>query len=122
MKIEDAHDFQLELTLLACCIINPDALTEPWANMPAETFYSQKNREVWLEMKKQHRDFGSFDMVTLVSHFRTLGKYDIAQEVLHPAVAEYEGAYHPVSTYAGHYARQLKEIYVRREKVLATKR
>lgn len=113
------HDKELELVLIACALTWPDCVGEPWAHMPEEVFYSEKNREVWKEIRKQHREYGAFDMSTIIAAFHARGQHDTAFEVVMPAYRLWDG-YSPCSAYAGLYAHQLKRMYVIREKALAT--
>lgn len=110
------HDKDLELTLLACCFTNPEVMAEPWASMPTEVFYGERNRQVWDEIVRQHQQRGSFDFATVVAAFRVRGDMRIALDVLNPCVQIFGGSYHPTSAYAHLYAQQVKELYVVREK------
>ena len=115
-QLSGKHDKQLELTLLACCLVNPTALNEPWAAMPDEVFYLESHRELWRELQRQYQDAGWYDLSTVVAAFHERGKAEMMLNVIHPAIAEFEGAYHPTSAFAYQYAAQLKRLYVMREK------
>ncbi len=110
------HDQDLELTLLACCFCHPDCLGEPWAAMPTEVFYGERNRHVWDEIQRQYAQHGAFDFATVVAAFRVRGDFTIALDVLNPLTHIFGGDYHPTSAYAYLYAQQVKELYVVREK------
>ena len=115
-ELTHRHDKDLELMLLACCFASPDVLAEPWAAMPTEAFYGQRNRSVWDEVNRQFAAHGSFDFATVTAAFRVRGDYQIALDVLNPCVTVFGGDYNPGSAYAHLYAQQLKELYVVREK------
>jgi replicative DNA helicase len=113
------HDHDLELTLIACALVNPACVSEPWATMPVEVFYLESHRRVWKEICKQHQEHGSFDLSTIIAAFHAKGQSDAAFDVIIPAYRIFD-SYHPCSAYAGLYAHQLKRLYVIREKAKAT--
>lgn len=114
------HDQQLERTLLACVFANPASLDEPWTAIPDELFYLESHRQVWREIRTQWRADGGFDFASIDAAFRAKGQTDIISQVLLPCLAVFEGYYHPTSAYAHVYARQLRQLYVAREKARAT--
>jgi replicative DNA helicase len=113
------NDQELELTVIACALVWPECVGEPWSEMPVEVFYGEKNRQVWKEIKSQHREHGAFDLSTIIASFRAKGQLEDAFDTVTAAYRVYDG-YHPCSAYASLYAHQLKRLYVIREKAKAT--
>lgn len=113
-----ANNLELERALLASALADPDILSEPWAIMPDEVWYSEKHRIVWREMKEQHRVVGLYDLATLVDALRQAGNGHLLLEAIMPAINA-EGPDVATSAYAFVYADRLRRLYVKREKARA---
>jgi replicative DNA helicase len=119
-ELNELHDRQLEETVLSCALVCPDELSNPWAQMPSEVFYLESHRLIWDELNTFVKSSKGFDLAAFIHQLRLKGRYDLVQTTLGCVQNQFvASSFTPYTLWSSEYAKQLKSLYVKREKAKA---